>query len=326
MSLLCLVNEVGAAAYLAPLWRRYLARGDTHWAVSAPPLVSRWLRREAIAIPRWVEPNSPDAVTAWIAQHRPACVVMSATHHETERAAIELCRELSIATIGVVDTWINYRFRFDWDAAGLCMPDAVLMIDAAAVAEATAEGLDPTCLQIIGQPAWEQAVGQALPPARASMFVSQPLAERYGNRLGYDEFDAWALVKSTARRVPDLFGPLLYAAHPVGAVPDDADLDGYPVTTNGPQALATVDVVLGMSSSLMVDALLMGRAVVSVQPDARGPNMDPLSRHGRIPIVGSSQELEAVLRAARPAASDLGSLLAGSLQRLDEFVCARMNA
>jgi len=324
MRLLCLVHEVGAAAYLLPLWRRYLAAGGPDWVLSATDAVRRFLTRSQLPLEAVVDLLEPAAVSAWIARERPSMVLLSATHHPCERAAIEACRTSGIPTVGLIDTWVNYRYRFDWQADGLCLPDHLLMPDQTAIDEAVAEGLPLEVCTAIGQPAWECVQPLPLPAGRRTMFVCQPLAERYERRLGYTEADAWALVREAAQQFPDLLGPLHYALHPVGATPEGDQLGDARLVSDGARALADVDVVLGMSSSLMVDALLAGRRVVSVQPGMLGDNLDPLSRQGHIARVESVDALQAALQVAPSASDGLAGMLAGSLDRLEQFLSERM--
>jgi hypothetical protein len=72
-----------------------------------------------------------------------------------------------------------------------------------------------------------------------------------------------------------------------------------------------------MSSALMADAILAGRHTISLQPNRIGANVDPLSRHGRIPLACTVDELIAAMESERMARDDLRAIVAGSCARLE---------
>ena len=114
----------------------------------------------------------------------------------------------------------------------------------------------------------------------------------------------------------------MYGVHPAqGTIDADAVAPAI-LTHDSVAALQQCGTVLGMFSSPMIDAYLGGRTVVSVQPNLRGQDRSPLSRHGRIARVGDAEALVAALERAPGATETLAATLRGSTDRLDAWLCS----
>lgn len=321
MRVLFAVNETGSAAYFAPLLKRYLESGQgDECRYIAGPAAKRYLERHNFAgIPILAPPASDSELQTLLADWSPELIVASATQADLEVRAIRMGRSMGIPTASIIDIWMNYRWRFE-TPTGLVLPDLILVPDEQAKREAVEDGLRADLIQVVGQPAWELAQPLAPPDRRRTLFVGQPLAPAGNQDLGYTVIEAWDLVRKTAKIFPAYFGEVIYGVHPDQPQPDPETLDNVRSVENGVAFLADVEIVLGMSSSLLVDALLGGRHVVSVQPGAKGINMDPLSRHGRIPRVGTGAELLAALKASGSDREDLRMSFKGSLDRLESVL------
>ena len=326
--ILFIAEEAGAAAYLLPFWKRLAKRGALDFCrVVLGDGARRGLGADAASLPT-VEPTAAreTALAAALAGWQPGLILASATSSAMENAALDMVRARNIGMVQLVDTWNGYRRRLEHDGR-LCHPDALLLIDARAREEAIAEGLSDSLIRIVGQPAWE--ISPTLPPAdrAAVVFADQPVARFYGNTLGYDEDSAWDLIAATRRAAPDLFDELLFARHPTRER-DDADVpEDCNGVVGGTEGLARAGTLLGMFSSLMTEALLGGRRVVSVQPGAIGRDMCPHSRHGTIPRVGTPEELTEALQAAtRAQTEELRKSVAGSCERLASVIDERVAA
>ena len=321
--ILFVVAEVGSAEYLIPLWRRWLQRSpNASWRVVATRLVAE--RMTGMGLNGMLLPeNAPDRADALALQlgaWRPDVVCASATHAPVEAAAIALARERDIPVVRFIDTWYGYRDRLGSDGR-LDVPERVLVIDGEAVRQAVSEGLLRAVLEPVGQPAWEDVV--ALPPAdrRHVMFVSQPVERLFGARLGYTEFSAWQLLYETAVRRPDLISRLVFAPHPEDVMPPPAEDAIVRVAPRGRKDLGGVGTVVGMFSSLMIDALLAGRHVISLQPGAVGPDMNRIGTQ-RILRATTAEELTEALLAPSIPPDCLRDALKGSCDRLERTLLA----
>jgi hypothetical protein len=308
-SVLFIVAEAGPAAYFAPLWRRWLERGMTGWSVLAEPAA-----RHRIETAKWrysvpvfpADGMDEEGIARAITATMPERLVVSATGHGLEAAAIRAARTRQLRVEQFIDNWYGYQRRLNAAA----MPDRIYVIDQAAAQEAVAEGVPAELLTAIGHPAWEAARKLPTAPASRATFLSAPVARHYGRRLGYDERDAWAMAQEAARAWPALVSDLVFAAHPAERAPTDHGC------VDGETAITAAGTVFGMFASPMVDALLSGRRVISLQPGALGPDFCPLSRHRRIARATTMDELhEALLSEPPKEPSDLRGALAGSCER-----------
>lgn len=313
---LFVVAEAGAADYFAPLWRAWAAVGAGDWQVAAGPRA-----RAAVAgstAHAISAPESGEGLAEILGDWRPRLVVMSATGAPLERAGLALARAAGVPAYQAVDTWYGYRRRLTHGGEAL-WPDRLLVIDDDAAAAARGEGVPAERLLVTGHPGWAEAA--TLPPAdpRAVAFLEQPVAANYGERLGYTELSSWALLQEAARRRPDLVGETRYCRHPdCAATPPPGAGD---VAEDSRAALAACGTVTGMFSSLMTEAVLGGRRVVSLQPGAAGDDLCALSARGLIPRAATAEDLIAALE--RPATASVGRLaenLRGSRERLEAAI------
>jgi len=317
--------ETNAAAFLVPLLSRWQRGGAAvDWRLVVGPYADDCVRRLAPDLARFATENSAAgfaAANARLTQDgwRPDAFVVSAAGHPLEFAAMQEAAGRPRAQF--IDTWTNYRRRFE-GPTGLVVGERIFVIDANAAREAADAGLPSDRFAIVGQPSWESVA--PMPPARKDcvLYLSAPVLDGYGRTLGYTEDESFRIVTNLRAKRPDLFAELLYSAHPVQKRPEPAQLAGAILTPFERGLLDRVGTVLGMFSSPMIDAFLAGRAVVSVQPGAVGPDQCPLSRHGFIDRVGGETELAAAMERPRSSGrDDLAAALHGSVDRLAQAVC-----
>lgn len=306
--------EAGAAAFLAPLWRRWLDAGSPEWRVLAAPAARRIIEEQALpGLPLLPAPDdgadfSPEIFPDdW----RPEAFFISASGAALEQQICAYGLREARPVLQFVDAPYNYHERFCRDDKTQ-LPDRILVIDERCVAEAVDAGLPAERIFSVGHPAWETV--RPLPPADARhvMYVDQPVERFYGGRLGYTEHTCWALVTEAAVSRPDLFAELSYRPHSMQPQGVPARSIGTRYVADAAEGLYTAGTVLGMFASTMTDALLAGRNVVSIQPCTVGWDMCALSRHGMIVRVGTVGALIEALE--QPWHSSDASALAESVR------------
>ncbi len=326
-----LAAEAGAAAYLMPLIRFLDTHGSTAWRLLATDVAAKRFDEAGIRCYARIDKNSGEPqLDALLDGWRFGVALVSATGAMAEQAACGLGRRLGAFTIGYVDAFTPCLPRFKCGTE-FVLPDEILLIDSVMADEAVQEGLPRERMRVVGQPAWEHV--QPLPPVSPKhvLFVGQPVRRHYGTTLGYDEHSAWRMVLECRRRHPASIDELGYAAHP-----DQDALQPEMEKGNQEAGLVTVErqaaaalplygTVLGMFTSLLVDAVLAEREAISVQPGAPGRDICSLSRRGLIDRAGDPDGLALFLerRQSRPAGSILRRSLNGSLARLRALVEAR---
>ncbi len=326
-SILFVVGQNGTVAYLAPVWRRWLQRDpEITWRVIATESAMKRIALEQLdGLPLISVADASLAVLSdSLGDWRPDCLVMSATDAPIERTACDYAECEGTPTARIIDTWYGYRRRLSDENGALYLPEKLIVIDEPAAQAAMAEEIPRDIIEILGQPAWEHI--EPLPPAdrRDVLFVSQPIRRHYDMSLGYTEQIVWELFVATMQRHPDLFRQVYYSAHP----DDDMappELTGVEVVASGAATLAKVGVVVGMFSSLLTDALLAGRHVVSCQPNNPDSNLANMGRRDLIPHAQTPDELAAALTTAPPNVGELRAGLRDSCDRVEQFCISFAN-
>ncbi len=232
---------------------------------------------------------------------------------------------LGIPSVAVLDFWSNYRPRFaDGDGNLTCLPDRIAVMDEQARREMSAEGFPPERLVVTGQPAFEeleafrarahehrQAARAALgvdDTQRVVLFASQPLAALFGedrsNPLypGYTEHEVRLALRAALEDVNDGRLLLVIRPHPRENAEElrEASSARVRVVVDGSgdrrAAVLGADLVVGMSSVLLVEACLLGRPVVSLQPGLCRPDPLPTNRWGASAAVYRGDEIGATVR------------------------------
>ena len=247
----------------------------------------------------------------------PDLVVVSGGGYPLEEKYLTAAKANGIPTLSSFDTWYGYRQRFTFRGI-LILPDRLMAIDKRMIDEATKEGLPADIMVPVGQPAWE-TIGK-LPPSKSNkvLFLDAPVIRDYGQSLGYTETDVWTTVRAARHKEPEMFKALLVSPHPAGkAWPN---IENATIMRYTPECLQEINTVIGMFSAPMVHAFLAGRRVISLQPNATGIDMCPLSRHGYIQRGYSAEDL--LKRMTDPPASPktLSDAVANSARTITQFI------
>lgn len=306
-------------------------------------------------------------IDAYVGRRGPGAVLTATSHHAgLETFFIRRARRLGIPALAVLDAWCFYRVRFleegerELEAAHL--PDVVCVMDELARTEMIGEGFPPRILEVTGQPALDDFVQWARSTAAESAatslrhrllgdsgealvaFFSQPLRQVTGppggpEFRGYYEDEVLELV---ARSLHAIGRParVVVKPHPkeVWDRGKDEHLEELQARLSGirlhrsaedaDELVMASDLVVGMSSIVLVKAFLAGRQVVSVQPGLAIEDPVMMSRAGWLPTVTCRDHLLPRLaecldsRSRSPDAPDAPPSLR-ALQGLHDGRCAQ---
>jgi hypothetical protein len=308
-------------------------RADGRLAVEAlgyAQAATLWAKR-ALSFTALGAQATPASVSAFL--RRPEVVLLitgtSANGVDLERRFIAAARDRSLPSLAVLDFWSNYRLRFgDSDKPLHYVPDRIAVMDAWARDEMIAVGFDSSRLVVTGQPAFDDIAtwrSGFTPTRRAGIraslgvgpsgllvvFASQPLSRLYGTdrtslrHPGYDEqrvlnLLTQALDRIAARVARDIV--LVLRPHPSECAEALAQVAGHTVRIvvsrqgESRDLLMSADLVVGMTTALLVDACYLGCVTVSLQPDLQQPDVLPTNRLGLSRAVYRDDEVEPVLQ------------------------------
>jgi hypothetical protein len=321
LSVFALLLQPAAVEFVLP------ALLHLHQSLRAVTLVTdpAWVSSEDLArIPGCSVLDRSDTASAIpdrIAAAQPDVLVLSTSRSPTEIAALAAARMLGIRTVQILDAPYDHAARVhDSSPPGVAADGIAVMSESDRLALLAGDIASDRPV-VVGHPGWERI--RPAPPAEptAMVFVSQPIAADGYGRFGYCEKSSWQTVLDARKARPDLFASLVWARHPrqPALTTTPTGCDSTTATTD--EALRHCGTVLGIFSSVMVSAFLMGRRVVSVQPGTPPDDFCGLSRGGLIPRCATADELVSSLEALIcDRAESLRRELTGSAARLATLI------
>ena len=189
--------------------------------------------------------------------------------------------------------------------------------------EATADALRSVETMTAGQTirkGWLRQSGQGA-DAAVVLFASDPVARDMGpgteHYRGYDEYDT---LRGLVQALDDVRPALARAAvlvlkpHPSQSQAEVTSLQRQPgaedalLTTEAPwPSIAAADVVVGMTSMMLLEAALAGKPAISFQPSASAPEFVG-TRIGAVPAAASIEMLTDLLTTTLASPSSAGAV------------------
>lgn len=279
------------------------------------------------ALRRFMEKEAPDAI-----------VTGTSADDFTEKYIWKAGTELNIPSLAIMDQWNNYGLRFsnhgvndieeyDRNRFHPYLPTRIVAMDECARMEMVEEGIPQERIVVCGQPYFETVLKSgtddfALAACRnrnhmsqdefVVVFASEPITKTYGENAGeywgYTETTILStlihsletIAKETGRRIALVFRP-----HPKETMADFRNLAEPSVLrfivdeNTVPWALMkSADLVCGMSSMFLIEAVILGRQVMSVQIGLQRDDPFILARRGIMESIKTECELLARLRQA----------------------------
>lgn len=212
-------------------------------------------------------------------------LVGTSTGWTIEKKCIVRARTRRIPSIAVLDFWSNYSPRFSKDKKDFAyLPTVVCVMDERARDEMIIEGFAPECIAVTGNPHFEHFAAKIVrtnEDVREVLFISQPLSEmRVFTDYGFDEFDAIKDITEIVQSVPGL--RLRIRLHPKEDAHKYDEYLGQHIqiaeALTLEEAISHAGLIVGMFSSVLIQAAVAGKRVISYEPGLIGE--DPLATNG----------------------------------------------
>jgi len=231
---------------------------------------------------------------------------------------------LNLPTIHLLDYWNGYRSRMELDGKKLFNPTKYLVIDKYSKQEAEKCGIKPNIIKVVGQPAFSDLGAQYILESQKKdpfkkiknigqniiLFVLEPVEDDQGSSLkdnknfrGYTEKDVIKIL-ICALKSAESNCKIILIPHPRqnltklikhwrinGGEKYGSVLDFQ----RGKDILPFVDGVIGMASTLLYEAWLVGKHVLSIQPNLRNDSLRFLSNKKRVTFIDQSVNSENII-------------------------------
>jgi len=301
--------EPGGAEVLIPVVRLLAQTGSYRVIVLAYGLGLERFRNKGTAC-REIEPierNDP----ALFQRYKPDLVITSATslpeRDMSEKYLWQTARQHAVKTLAFIDQWQNYAVRFSGPSEGerlAYLPDYINCIDELGRKEMIAEGFRDQGLLTLGHPYLsgvpalyagiksEMAANfQAADDCRNTLlFVSEPIKEHFAGSRGYDQYQSLDLLLSNVLAFRKS-AKVIIKLHPKDDLANYQQVAGrYKALDirfirnelSSLECLALTELVFGMSSIMLIEAFILGKTVVSIQPHLIVDDPLLLSRHNMV--------------------------------------------
>lgn len=235
----------------------------------------------------------------------------------TERYLWKWGRENEILTVGVLDQWQNYGLRFSGPGSNerlAYLPDYIFVMDELAKDEMIKEGIPEELIVITGQPAFDKIIEEhkilssqinkiknklQIPDNFTVItFVAESLKKDFGDRLGYDEQSTLGflgdVLDEICERNKDLQIYFIIKLHPENkyeefewALSRWSSLKKQIIEKelSSCEVIEISDLVVGMTSIMLVEAILVSKITVSLQINSLVDSQLVATKTGAVPFI-----------------------------------------
>jgi len=224
-----------------------------------------------------------------------------------EKRIVKLATKEEIPTISVLDFWSNYWQRFSSPRKKdfIYLTDVICVIDDIAKKEMVLEGFDESILRVTGNPYFDHFadnITNVEENHERILFISQPFSElkeiKGFSDYGYDERKVLSDIVSVLNETSYNYD-LVIRPHPKEKLEkfnqfEDSDIH-ISKESNLDLDISKSGLVIGMCSTVLLQAAVAGKAVISYQPNLVGE--DPLvsNRIGTTRMINNISDLRAII-------------------------------
>ncbi len=197
---------------------------------------------------------------------------------QIEKSAMHLARLRSIPVFAVLDHWVNYRPRLNYQADGLADIDELWVVDNEAQTLAASE-FSGTCIRTMPGRYLEAQVAEirSVPASGKVLFLMEPVREQWGGMQSGSqkpgEFLAFDFFLSALQKTSINVSEIVIRPHPSdpsGKYDSLTEYGGFNISVNVEEslsdAISAATYVVGLNSYAMVVALAAGRTVYCALP------------------------------------------------------------
>ena len=315
--IMAVAGDAGGAAAIVPVLQRMKGLGGS-WLIQvmAYNQAREIFSKSNVPYNEIGERSDEAEVSRHFQKFRPDCLLTATSVNgvDWEKFMISESRHAGIPSLSVLDFWSNYRARFSNQRNQLAyLPDRIAVMDKCAQNEMIQQGFPEGCLVVTGQPVFDELFKSKteyelearnvrskytarFPCNKVVVFLSQPISRFYAspvlcdNNPGYNEADVFKILVDGLEQLTiklNIKINLLVRAHPreTWSLASDGKLSWGIYLHRVEQEkirplLMAADMVVGMTTVLLMESCLLGCVTVSLQPGLQGPDILPANRMG----------------------------------------------
>lgn len=224
-----------------------------------------------------------------------------------DKKLIKYVKRHGITSFAIFDFWSNYWERFEgYEKSALYLPDYICVMDRRAKKEMLRAKFPEKLIIVTGNPYYEyftQDIHMSPKNSRRILFVSQPIKELedFDKDYGFNEFSVLEDVLSVLKMLKSKF-EFYIRMHP-----RDEKGKFHPIIKRYEvkvyfdkeksleKSLTKTRVVLGMNSTVLFQAAMAGKNVISYQPHLIGEDVLPSNRMRISTLVKSKKALGKII-------------------------------
>jgi len=270
--------------------------------------------------------SSTETALSVLLDYNPEYLITSATSlpwvDMSEKYLWDAARRRGIGSLAFIDQWQNYSVRFSGPGPQdrlRYLPDHINCINEIGRREMIKEGFPADRLISLGHPYLtgitdryaalnvdDIIMALGISPSNfqreeALVFVSEPLLENFGSSRGYSQYDVLSYFLENVRRCRRE-ALVIIKLHPkdelrlfqnvLGRFPE-MKIHVVQNELSSLECLTLSNRIFGMTSIMLIEAFLLGKKVVSLQPGLIIDDPLVLSRYGLIPILKVPEDFDA---------------------------------
>lgn len=232
----------------------------------------------------------------------------TSANDKTEKKLWQKAAALNIKSMAILDHWLNYGIRFSkyglneiekFNKKCDALPDYIIVMDDFAKQEMIKDGVPADIIYPLGNPHFENLINQsksaenirsqyATQDELLITFASEPYTEDYGNENGNEKKvleDLLDIVKHKETKI-------IVKLHPKEDLIKYQEFEQNPYiyidkSTPAIEIIKASDIVVSMTSMFLIEAMILGKTIISYQPNQANTDFFILNRNKTIPFLNS---------------------------------------
>lgn len=266
-----------------------------------------------------LEEVNEERIRQFILETSPRLIITgTAAQHNIEKMMWKIAKEEGIDTIAIIDQWVNYKIRFsdktvvnlDEEYSIKYLPTKIFIMDEMSKQELINIGFKEEVIDVVGHPYFQYIyenmkinVVKKKQDFRI-LFCSEPISKTYKDNnmfWGYNEKTILLNILEALNEIDMRDISLVIRKHPK----EDSEFHEKIITSysqkfsieldeesNSIESILKSDIVIGMSSMILLEAIVLGKNVISVQIGLKRKNPFILDKLGINNSIVSKEKLK----------------------------------